>query len=78
VVDPSIKENIFRLLIQLKELGHKTGELDKEINEDDLYQILIMNVLQTINLTFRKQKRKNLFKLQDTEHLIYMTGKILR
>lgn len=78
VVDPSIKENIFRLLIQLKELGHKTGELDKEINEDDLYQILIMNVLQTINLTFRKQKRKNLFKPQDTEHLIYLTGKILR
>ena len=78
VVDPSIKENIFRLLIQLKNLGHESGELDKEINEDDLYQILIMNVLQTINLTFRKQKRKNSFKPQDTEHLIYLTGKILR
>ena len=78
VVDPSIKESIFRLLIQLKNLGHESGELDKEINEDDLYQILIMNVLQTINLTFRKQKRKNLFKQQDTEHLIYLTGKILR
>ncbi len=78
VVDPHIKENIFRLLIQLKNLGHESGELDKEINEDDLYQILIMNVLQTINLTFKKQKRKNLFKLHNTEHLIYLTGKILR
>lgn len=78
VVDPSIKESIFQLLIQLKNLGHESGELDKEINEDDLYQILIMNVIQTINLAFRKQKGKNSFKNQATEHLIYLTGKVLR
>lgn len=78
VVDPSIKENIFHLLIQLKNLGHESGELDKEINEDDLYQILIMNVLQTINLGFRKQKGKNSFKNPATEHLVYLTGKVLR
>lgn len=78
VVDPSIKENIFQLLIQLKNLGHKSGELDKEINEEDLYQILIMNVLQTINLEFRKQKGKNSFKNPATEHLVYLTGKVLR
>ncbi len=78
VVAPSIKENIFQLLIQLKNLGHKSGELDQEINEDDLYQILIMNVLQTINLTFRKQKTKNSFKSQATKHLIYLTGKTLQ
>jgi AcrR family transcriptional regulator len=78
VVDPSIKESIFQLLIQLKNLGHESGELDKEINEDDLYQILIMNVLQTINLAFRKQKGKNSFKNQATEHLIYLTGKVLK
>ena len=78
VVDPSIKESIFRLLIQLKNLGHESGELDKEINEEDLYQILIMNVLQTINLGFRKQKGKNSFKNPATEHLVYLTGKVLR
>lgn len=78
VVDPSIKENIFQLLIQLKNLGHEIGELDREINEEDLYQILIMNVLQTINLVFKKQKGKNSFKNQATEHLIYLTGKVLR
>ena len=78
VVDSSIKENIFHLLIQLKNLGHESGELDKEINEDDLYQILIMNVLQTINLGFRKQKGKNSFKNPATEHLVYLTGKVLR
>lgn len=78
VVDPSIKESIFQLLIQLKNLGHESGELDKEINEDDLYQILIMNVIQTINLAFRKQKGKNTYKNQATEHLIYLTGKVLR
>ena len=32
VVDPSIRENITQLLIQLKNLGHESGELDKEIN----------------------------------------------
>lgn len=78
VVDPSIKENIFQLLIQLKNLGHESGELDQKISEDDLYQILIMNVLQTINLAFRKQKGKNSFKNQAMEHLIYLTGKVLR
>ena len=78
VVDPSIRENITQLLIQLKNLGHESGELDKEINEDDLHQILIMNVLQTINLSFKKQKRKNSFKNHDTEHLIYLTGKVLK
>ncbi len=78
VVDPIIKESIFQLLIQLKNLGHESGELDKEINEDDLYQILIMNVLQSINLVFRKQKTKNSYKNQDAEHLIYLTRKLLK
>jgi AcrR family transcriptional regulator len=78
VVDPSMRENITQLLIHLKNLGHESGELDKEINEDDLHQILIMNVLQTINLAFRKQKGKNSFKNQATEHLIYLTGKVLK
>lgn len=78
VVDPSMRANITQLLIRLKNLGHNSGELDKKINEDDLYQILIMNVLQAINLAFKQQKGKNLFKNQATEHLIYLTEKTLQ
>lgn len=78
VVDPSMRANITQLLIRLKNLGHNSGELDKKINEDDLYQILIMNVLQAINLAFKQQKGKNSFKNQATEHLIYLTGKTLQ
>lgn len=77
-VDPSMRENITHLLIQLKNRGHESGELDKEVDEVDLHQILIMNVLQAINLAFRTQKGKNSYKNQATEHLIYLTGKILR
>jgi len=78
VVDPQIRENIFHLLIQLKQLGHQTSELDNEVNEEDLYQILILNILQAINVVFKKQKKRNSFNPRETEHLIYLTGKLLR
>lgn len=78
VVDPKIRENIFELLIQLKQLGHASSELDQKINEEDLYQILILNILQSINVVFKKQKKRNSFNTQETEHLIYLTGKLLR
>jgi len=78
VVDPAMRENIFQLLIELKNHGHQTDELDKAITEEDLYQILILNVLQAINVVFKKQKAKNSFKSQDAEHLIYLTRKLLK
>lgn len=78
VVDPQIREKIFELLVQLKQLGHGSGELDPKIDEEDLYQILILNILQAINVVFKKQKKRNSFDSQETEHLIYLTGKLLR
>ena len=78
VIDQKMRESIFKLIKNLKEQGHSSGELDKVINEDDLYLTVIINTIQYINQYYKNSPGGVVFEKKDEDHLIYLTNKILR
>lgn len=77
-IDQKMREIIFDLIGKLKELGHSTGELDKALNEDDIYLSVVLNTIQFINHQYKNSSKKVIFKKADEDHHIYLTNKILR
>jgi len=78
VIDQNMRENIFELIHKLKDQGHRSGELDKNLNEDDIYLTVVLNTIQFINYQYKTNSKKVIFKKKDEDHLIYQTFKILR
>jgi len=78
VIDKNMRENIFDLIGKLKTQGHASGELDKNLNEDDIYLTVVLNTIQFINYRYKTNAKKFFFKKKDEDHLIYLTNKILR
>ena len=78
VIDKKMRESIFKLITNLKEQGHTSGELDKVIDEKDLYLTVIINKIQFINQYYKNSPGGVVFKKKDEDHLIYLTNKILR
>jgi hypothetical protein len=78
VIDQGMRESIFGLIEKLKEQGYASGELDLQINENDLYLTVIINTIQYINQYYKNSPKKIVFRKGDEDHLIYLTNKILR
>jgi AcrR family transcriptional regulator len=78
VIDQGMRKSIFGLIEKLKEQGYASGELDTQINENDLYLTVIINTIQYINQYYKNSPKKIVFRKGDEDHLIYLTNKILR
>lgn len=78
VIDKEMHENISKILNILVFDGHSSGQLDKNINQSDLYLIVVINTIQYINQQYKNSAKKVVFKKEDEDHLIYMTNKILK
>ena len=75
ILDREIHDVTYNLIVRLKEMGHATGELDKEVESDDLYLILFINTIQFINQRFKKQTNKTKLTQSDEKHLLYLINK---
>ncbi|MEZ5106192.1 MAG: TetR/AcrR family transcriptional regulator [Draconibacterium sp.] len=78
VIDKEMHENISKILNILVFDGHSSGQLDKNINQSDLYLIVVINTIQYINQQYKNSAKKVVFKKEDEDHLIYMINKILK
>jgi AcrR family transcriptional regulator len=78
VIDKEMRESIFSLIVKLKEQGHASGELDRRVNENDIYLSVIINTIQYINQYYKNSPNQVVFKKADEDHLLYLTNKILR
>lgn len=78
VIDKKMYDNIFKIINILMFDGHSSGQLDKKINQSDLYLTVIINTIQFINQSYKNSSKHVVFKKNDEDHLIYLINKILR
>lgn len=78
VIDKEMHDDIFKIISVLMFDGHSSGQLDKEINQSDLYLTVIINTIQFINQCYKNSSKPVIFKKKDEDHLIYLTSKVLR
>lgn len=78
VIDREMHDNIFKIINVLIYDGHSSGQLDKEINQSDLYLMVIINTIQYINQCYKNSNGPVIFKKKDEDHLIYLINKVLR
>ena len=78
VIDKEMHDNIFKIINVLMFDGHSSGELDKTINQQDLYLMVIINTIQYINQCYKNSDKPVIFKKKDEDHLIYLINKVLR
>lgn len=76
VLEKEIKENTYRIINRLREMGQESGDLDGNISGDDLYLILLATIFQYINLHFKRNETK--IQEKETEHLLYLIRKLLK
>ncbi len=77
VIDKEMHDNIFKIINVLMFDGHSSGQLDKKINQSDLYLTVIINTIQFINQYYKNSAKPVIFKKADEDHLIYLIKKIL-
>ena len=78
VIDKEMHENIFKIINVLMYDGHSSGQLDKNINQSDLYLMVIINTIQNINQHYKNSEKPVIFNKKDEDHLIYLVNKVLR
>lgn len=78
VIDKKMHENIFKIINVLVYDGHASGQLDKKINQSDLYLIVVINTIQYINQFYKNSNKKIILGKENEDHLIYLTTKILK
>jgi AcrR family transcriptional regulator len=78
VIEQKIREDTFDIIRKVKELGHASGELDKVIEEDDLYLILFIYTIQYINQRYKNSTKKVKISDKDIDHLFYLFNKLLK
>ena len=78
VLDKEIRENIYSIIGQIKDLGHKSGTLDPLLTTEDLYLILFINTIQFINQRYKNSTKQVRFTKTDQDHLLYLINKILK
>ena len=76
VLDKEIKKNTYRIINRLREMGHESGDLDKNISDDDLYLIMLATIFQYINLHFKRNETR--IQEKETQHLLYLIRKLLK
>lgn len=77
VIEKEMHDNIFKIINILMFDGHSSGQLDKKINQSDLYLTVIINTIQYINQFYKNSSKPVIFKKKDEDHLIYLINKIL-
>jgi AcrR family transcriptional regulator len=77
-IDQKMRGNINELIGIIKEQGQKSGELDKNLKEEDIYLAVVLNTIQYINYRYKIATKKVTFKKADEDHHIYLTNKILK
>ncbi|HKJ79967.1 MAG TPA: TetR/AcrR family transcriptional regulator [Prolixibacteraceae bacterium] len=77
-IDREMHEDIFKIMDVLVFDGHASGQLDKYIQQQDLYLIVIINTIQYINQYYKNSPKEVVFKKKDEDHLIYLVNKILK
>jgi prepilin-type processing-associated H-X9-DG protein len=78
IIDKEMHDNIFKIINVLMFDGHSSGELDKEINQQDLYLMVIINTIQYINQCYKNSDNPVIFKKKEEDHLIYLISKVLK
>lgn len=78
IIDEKVRENTFRIIKKIKELGNATGQLDAKISEDDLFLILFVNTIQYINQRYKNSSKKVKISSEDVNHLLYLFNKFLK
>lgn len=78
VLDKEIKENTYRIIRRLAEMGQKSGTLDPAITDDDLYLFTLTTIFQYINQYFKKHDSVTKIQETETRHLVYLVQKILK
>jgi len=78
VIDQQIRENIYRIIRQISELGKQAGSLDSKITDEDLFLILLTTIFQYINQYFKNHKQETKIQEEETQHLLYLVQKFLK
>ena len=76
LLDKEIKENTYRIINRLREMGQASGDLDENISDNDLYLIMLATVFQYINLHFKRNETS--IQEKETIHLLYLIKKLLK
>lgn len=76
VLDNQIRENTYRIIKRLLDIGLKSESIDKNISEDDLYLIMMATIFQYINQHFKRNKTN--IQEKETKHLLYLIHKLLK
>ncbi|MFV0593990.1 MAG: TetR/AcrR family transcriptional regulator [Draconibacterium sp.] len=76
VLDNQIRENTYRIINRLSEMGNESGSLDRNITDDDLYLIMLATIFQYINQHFKRNKTS--IQEKETKHLLFLIDKLLK
>ena len=76
--DHEVKSSIFEYIQKVMDIGHKSGQLDEKLSQEDIYLVLLINTIQFINQQFKNSTTKVKFTKTDEEHLLYLINKILK
>ncbi|MCK3683917.1 TetR/AcrR family transcriptional regulator [Maribellus sp. YY47] len=76
LLDKEIKENTYRIINRLREMGQASGDLDENISDNDLYLIMLATIFQYINLHFKRNETS--IQEKETIHLLYLIKKLLK
>lgn len=76
VLDNQIRENTYRIINRLSEIGLKSESIDRNITEDDLYLVMLSMIFQYVNQHFKKNETS--IQKEDTKHLLYLIHKLLK
>lgn len=77
-LDPEMKTSIFGYLNKIMEIGHQSGELDKNVCAEDLFLFMLINTIQYINQKFKNSGKKIRLTQSDQDHLLYLLNKLFK
>lgn len=76
VLEQRFRENTYRIINRLSSMGHKSGSLDQNITDDDLYLIMLATIFQYINQHFKRNETS--IQEKETRHLLFLIQKLLK
>ncbi|WP_347839714.1 TetR/AcrR family transcriptional regulator [uncultured Draconibacterium sp.] len=77
IIEEQIHKNTLKLIERLIKMGREKGDLDKTLNVEDLYLVLIITTIQFINQKY-KYSNQELISEQDVLHLLKLIFKFLK
>lgn len=77
-MEASSKEQVLGYIQRVMEVGYKENSLDPKLFADDMFLILVVNTLQTINQRFKYSNAPVVFNSSDEEHILYIITKTIK